>query len=77
MEHEDIRFLDDLARYLVKMRLIAEGATVLFDQSQGQFDTLTVDMIGEALYLIRDNIQEIQEAMVSAVSQKTEDEAVK
>ena len=77
MVYKEIHFLDDLARCLLKMRLIAEGAAMLFDQSQGQFDTLTVDMIGEALYLLRDNIQEIQEAMVNAMPQKEENEDVK
>ena len=77
MVHKEILFLDDLARYLLKMRLIAEGAAVLFDQSRGKFDALAVDMIGEALYFFRDNIQEIQEAMVNAMPQKAAEEAVK
>lgn len=77
MVYKEIHFWDDLARCLLKMRLIAEGAAMLFDQSRGKFDALVVDMIGEALYFLRDNIQEIQEAMVNAVSQKAAEEAVK
>lgn len=52
MGQENKRFLDDLADRLVNMRLTAEGAVALFDQSQGKLDTLTVDLIGEVLYLL-------------------------
>lgn len=33
-------------------------------RNQGHHDTQTIDLIGEALYLLRDHLQDIQNAIV-------------
>ncbi len=66
-----------MADRLANMRLTAEGAVALFDQSQGNLDTLTVDLIGEALYLLRDHIQAVQESMANMICQEMEEDAGK
>lgn len=60
MKQKNRSMIDTLGEHLAEMRLIVEGAVSLFDQEQGRFTLLTTDLIGEALYTLRDRIRESQ-----------------
>ncbi len=51
--------LDNISGNLAEMRLIAEGAVQIFEKAEGaQSDVY--DLIGEALYLLREKISNCQ-----------------
>lgn len=56
------QFIDNLTA----MRLIVEGAITLFEQNSGKPDPDTYNLIGEALYLMREHVCACLEAYQQA-----------
>lgn len=77
MKQENRSMIDTLGEHLAEMRLIVEGAVSLFDQEQGRFTPLTTDLIGEALYTLRDHIRESQEVIINKEYDEAENEEEK
>lgn len=56
---------------LAQMRLITEGAIVCFEQEEEAQMSLCHDMVGEALYLLRNYLIELQDTLRQETAERT------
>ena len=60
-------FSDFTGIHLNEMRLIVEGAIAIFECENVKDDPFSMDMIGEALYLLRVHIRDCQKQLKAEV----------